>query len=89
MTQLVYVAAGQPHRDRSTARRHAMQMAEPEYGKAGYMALQCDGGASCVFMFDPFNPEGPVDAFVLSGAKALLSPWHKSAQENEGANDGE
>ena len=93
MTQLVYAASMQPHRDRTTARRHAKQMAEPENGKAGYMALKCGGGASCVFMFDPFNPfpEGPVDpvdAFAQSGAKALLTP-HKSDQENEGVTDGE
>ena len=52
---LRYSASRQPHLSRATARRHAKQMAEPEYGKAGYMALVCDGGAACPFMFDSFK----------------------------------
>ena len=56
MRQLGYGPARQPHRSRQTARRHAKKMAEPEYGTAGYMALICDGGASCPFMFEAFRP---------------------------------
>ena len=56
ISHLAYTAARQPHRDRSTARRHAKQMAEPEYGSAGYMALVCDGGAACPYFYDTFKP---------------------------------
>ena len=56
MTQLVYVASKHPHRSRSTARRHAKQMAESDYGKGGYMALLCGGGEACPYTFEPWEP---------------------------------
>ena len=53
-SHLVYAGARQPHKDRSTARRHAKQMAQGDYGKAGYMALKCIGGEGCPLMHNPF-----------------------------------
>ena len=87
MTQLVYVASKQPHRDRSTARRHAKKMAESEYGKGGYMALLCGGGEACPYTFEPWEPNflkaaqtepSAADAFTRSGAKAGLTPYHEA-----------
>ena len=67
MRQLGYVASRQPHQSRQTARRHARQMAEPEYGKAGYMALICDGGAACPFFFEAFRPGFNPDTLKFEG----------------------
>ena len=55
MTRLVYVASKQPLLCRNTARRHAKKMAEPIYGKSGYMALLCGGGVpwACPYTFEP------------------------------------
>ena len=62
LTTLAYVAAKLPIADRNTARRHAKQMAEGEYGKAGYMALLCGGGDACPFLFDPWEfPKHPAN----------------------------
>ena len=67
ISHLAYTAARQPHRDRSTARRHAKQMAEPEYGAAGYMALVCDGGAACPYFYDVFQPTWNPFTFKTDG----------------------
>ena len=56
MTQLVYAASKTPHVERKTAHRHAKQMACPEYGKAGFMALKCGGGEGCPYTFEPWEP---------------------------------
>ena len=87
MTQLVYSASKQPHADRGTAHRHAKQMAEPEYGSGGYMALLCGGGEACPYTFQPWEPSflKVEDAFNLSGAKAILTPHHTAAEG--GGND--
>ena len=55
MTTLAYVSSKQPHRDRSTARRHAKQLADGDYGPGGYMALKCPGGDGCTYTHDPFK----------------------------------
>ena len=56
MTQLAYTAAKQPHTNRSTARRHAKQMAAADFGPSGYMALLCGGGEACPYTFEPWEP---------------------------------
>ena len=92
ITQLHFVPAKQPFPDRGTARRHAVAMATPEYGKNGYMALKCDGGAGCPYLFEGWDDArlrgasgDSTDAFSKSGAKAMLTPYHKA----EGAEDGQ
>ena len=79
ISHLVYTASMQPHRDRSTARRHAKQMAEAAYGRGGYMALLCGGGVACPLihhMTSTIKVDGEPDAFARSGAKASLTPHH-------------
>ena len=57
ITQLSYCAAKQPYSNRATATRHAKRMADPEMGKLGYMALKCNGGAACPYLFEPWDDE--------------------------------
>ena len=89
LSSLHYTASMQPHRDRSTARRHAKQMAESVYGKGGYMALLCGGGEACPllhYLGTPFAAQvepSAAEAFTESGAKAMLTPHHAAKEEEK------
>ena len=48
---LAFGASMQPHKDRSTALRHAKVLDDGYYGRGGYMARECIGGEGCPLLF--------------------------------------
>ncbi len=82
MTSLVYVAAQYPHADRSTARRHAREMATDEYGPSGFMALLCGGGQACPFLFDPWDQtSAEEDRAARYGTETVMETQAREARE--------
>ena len=48
---LHFTASMQPHKDRNTARNHAIKMDDGFYGPGGYMARECIGGGGCPLLY--------------------------------------
>ena len=84
MTNLAYVAAKYPHKNRVTARRHAKEMAVKEYGKPGYMALLCIGGDACPFLFDPWDMTAASEnAAARHGTETEMETTARARRETE------
>ena len=82
MTTLAYVSAKYPYPDRQTARRHAKQMANEEYGPSGYMTLLCGGGDACPFLFDPWDStSADEDRAARYGTETEMETQAREARE--------
>ena len=63
---LHFTASMQPHKDRSTALRHAKALDDGYYGRGGYMARECIGGSGCPLLFHLAAERGELDtAFAV------------------------
>ena len=58
---LHFVAAMWPHKDRSTALRHAKVLDDGYYGRGGYMARECIGGVGCPLLWHMAAERGEVE----------------------------
>ena len=58
--QFGYTGIKQPHSDRTTARRHGIQVADRAYGSDGYMVRKCNGGLACPYLHDDFAKVHPL-----------------------------
>ena len=68
---LHFTASMQPHKDRSTALRHAKALDDGYYGRGGYMARECIGGGGCPLLFYLAAERGELEtAFAVDADEA-------------------
>ena len=66
---LAFGASMLPHKDRSTALRHAKVLDDGYYGRGGYMARECIGGGGCPLLFYMAAEKGELETAFVDDAK--------------------